>query len=366
MPVRHVLMGLILCCLFIGLSAGGFTAESNLQKRSAADAANEPLQPAEYFVYHHLMNDQGLIKTDLSDQPVYLSESLGLWMEFLVNRKDAPHFQEQYLRLTESFLMKNGLVSWEIQNGEASGVNALIDDLRIMRSFDQAAALWGNSQYEQTAQKIGDALKTYNMNNWVFTDFYDSASQAASKDITLSYIMPDALSVLKKNGIIDKETLQRNKNILFSAPLKNGFLPKTYNTETKEYSYDSEVNIIDQLYAAWHLRPGDENAAVLADWIIHEFQTNGKLYGRYLADTKKPAVQYESPSVYALAIMFLTKQNADSTVIKAIYERMNDFEILDPTKTYYGGYMSGNETHSFDNLLPLLAERKLFDENIIQ
>lgn len=41
-------------------------------------------------------------------------------------------------------------------------------------------------------------------------------------------------------------------------------------------------------------------------------------------------------------------------------------EILDPTKTYYGGYMSGNETHSFDNLLPLLAERKLFDENIIQ
>ncbi|UOY87331.1 lipoprotein YdaJ [Bacillus glycinifermentans] len=364
--MRHVLMGLILCCLFIGLSAGSFTAESNLKKRSAADTANEPLQPAEYFVYHHLMNDQGLIKTDLSDQPVYLSESLGLWMEFLVNRKDGQHFQEQYQRLTESFLMKNGLVSWEIQNGEASGVNALIDDLRIMRSLDQAAALWGNSQYEQTAQKIGDALKTYNMNNGVFTDFYDSASQAASKDITLSYIMPDALSVLKKNGIIDKETLQRNKNILFSAPLKNGFLPKTYNTETKEYSYDSEVNIIDQLYAAWHLRPGDENAAVLADWIIHEFQTNGKLYGRYLADTKKPAVQYESPSVYALAILFLTKQNEDSTVIKAIYERMNDFEILDPTKAYYGGYMSGNETHSFDNLLPLLAERKLFDENIIQ
>ncbi|MFP3422269.1 hypothetical protein R0K19_23145, partial [Bacillus sp. SIMBA_161] len=27
---------------------------------------------------------------------------------------------------------------------------------------------------------------------------------------------------------------------------------------------------------------------------------------------------------------------------------------------------SGSDTHSFDNLLPLLAERKLFNENIIQ
>ncbi|MET1138815.1 hypothetical protein ABWW12_23315, partial [Bacillus subtilis] len=29
-------------------------------------------------------------------------------------------------------------------------------------------------------------------------------------------------------------------------------------------------------------------------------------------------------------------------------------------------YMSGNDTHSFDNLLPLLAERKLLNENLIQ
>lgn len=94
--------------------------------------------------------------------------------------------------------MKNNLVSWQIQNGQASGVNALIDDLRIMVSLDQAAALWGNSEYKQTALNIGSALKTHNMNNGILTDFYDSASQSASKDITLSYIMPDALSVLKK------------------------------------------------------------------------------------------------------------------------------------------------------------------------
>lgn len=115
-------------------------------------------------------------------------------------QKDGDHFHEQYQHLTESFLMKNNLVSWQIQNGQASGVNALIDDLRIMVSLDQAAALWGNSEYKQTALNIGSALKTLNMNNGILTDFYDSASQSASKDITLSYIMPDALSVLKKRS----------------------------------------------------------------------------------------------------------------------------------------------------------------------
>ncbi|QHZ45020.1 hypothetical protein [Bacillus sp. NSP9.1] len=359
--MRYVLIGFILCALTIGLSIGFIQAGN----KHSAEQDNESRQPAEHFIFHHLISDEGLMKTSLSDQPVYLSESLGLWMEFLVDKKDGTHFQEQYQHLTESFLMNSGLVTWKIENGQASGANALIDDLRIMLTLDQAADLWGNRKYKKTARQIGAALKTYNMNNGIFTDFYDSSSKAASKDITLSYIMPDALAVLKKNGTIDEETVERNVNILYTAPLKNGFLPKLYNTETKEYSYDNEINLIDQLYAAWHLQQGDQKAAVLADWIKQEFQANGKLYGRYWADTKKPAVQYESPSVYALTILFFINQDEDKAVVKALYEKMIEFEILDSSEAYYGGYMSGDNTHSFDNLLPLLAERKLFDENII-
>ncbi|MCI4140024.1 lipoprotein YdaJ, partial [Bacillus vallismortis] len=78
------------------------------------------------------------------------------------------------------------------------------------------------SEYAQTALDSGKALKTYYMNNGFFTDFFDS--QAASKDVTLSYVMPDALAVLKNNVIKDEETEQRNANVLYSAPLKNGYL----------------------------------------------------------------------------------------------------------------------------------------------
>lgn len=104
---------------------------------------------------------------------------------------------------------------------------------------------------------------------------------------------------------------------------------------------------------------------MLSKWIIEEWKSRGQLYGRYIADTKEPAVQYESPSVYALAVLF-SRTKADPAVIKPLYKRMTSFETLDTLKPDYGGYMSGGDTHSFDNLLPLLAERKLFNENIIQ
>jgi hypothetical protein len=262
--------------------------------------------------------------------------------------------------------MKNGLVSWKIDRNKASGTNALIDDFRIMGCLNEAASLWGNSEYGKTAVQIGKALEKYNTNDGYFTDYYDAASHAASKTVTLSYVSPGALQMLREQGIIDEKTENRNLDVLNLAPLKNGFLPKSFNTETKEYKYDSEVNVIDQLYAAVNLKRGDDKAAALSKWIINEFKSRGQLYGRYSADTKEPAVQYESPSVYALAVLFLTEQKADPAVIKPLYERMTSFETLETLKPDYGGYMSGGDTHSFDNLLPLLAERKLFNENIIQ
>ncbi|MCP6683288.1 lipoprotein YdaJ [Bacillus nakamurai] len=357
--------GLCVILLFISIGVTAGCAEAGTYKQTALEPSG-PLQPAEHFIYHKLMNGEGMIKTNVSGDPLYLSESLGLWMEFLLGRKDEEHFQAHYRLLIDSFLTKNGLVAWKIEQNKASGTNALIDDFRIMVSLNHAASLWGNSEYGQTARKIGASLKKYNTNGGYFTDYYDAASGSASKAVTLSYVHPEALQFLKEKGIIDEKTEEQNLDVLYLAPLQNGFLPKSYNTETKQYKYDSEVNVIDQLYAAVNLKQGDDKAAVLSKWITQEFKSNGKLYGRYSAETKEPSVPYESPSVYALAVLFLLEQKEDPAVIKSFYERMTSFETLDPLKPDYGGYMSGGDTHSFDNLLPLLAERKLFNENIIQ
>ncbi len=40
--------------------------------------------------------------------------------------------------------------------------------------------------------------------------------------------------------------------ILKQAPRKKGFFPKSYDIEKKAYSFDQEINMIDQLYTALH------------------------------------------------------------------------------------------------------------------
>ena len=45
---------------------------------------------------------------------------------------------------------------------------------------------------------------------------------------------------------------------------------------------------------------------------------------------------------------------------------MKELQSQDPLKHYYGGNMNEKDTHSFDNLLPLIAERELLNEKVIQ
>lgn len=123
--------------------------------------------------------------------------------------------------------------------------------------------------------------------------------------------------------------------------------------------------MIDQLYTALHADRAKVNTSAIMKWLKTTFTKEGKLYGRYKLSTLQPAVTYESPSVYALVILYALKQN-ESEFAKEVYDRMKELQIQDPLKDYYGGYMNEKDTHSFDNLLPLIAERELFNESVIQ
>lgn len=71
--------------LLIVILLGGCTW--NQQTESAYPVSPQPVLPGEYFITHHLMTDQGLIRTSFAEQHIYLSESLGLWMDYLVRKK---------------------------------------------------------------------------------------------------------------------------------------------------------------------------------------------------------------------------------------------------------------------------------------
>lgn len=322
--------------------------------------------PTEPFIRKHLLHKDGTIRTNLEGKNGYqlaLSESLGLWMEYLVAKQDFEGFEEAYETLLRTFVLPEGIIVWKVENGERAQTNALIDDLRIMKALFAAGKHENRKDFIQTAISIAESLAKYNRKGEYFVDFYDVKHQYANEEITLSYLDRESFRYMVQYGAIDEEMLKNLDEFLNTITLENGFYPKSYNVRTHTFSFENPVNLIDQLYTAFHLEKAGVKTDEFYEWLKAEFYQNGRLNGRYDRNTKKQAVDYESASVYALTILYSLERN-DRSFAKDVYERMVAMRVDDKQSNHYGGYVVNGETHSFDNLLPLLAERIFLYETV--
>ncbi|MEH7809220.1 glycosyl hydrolase family 8, partial [Bacillus safensis] len=189
--------------LLIVILLGGCTWKQ--QTESAYPVSPQPVLPGEYFITHHLMTDQGLIRTSFAEQHIYLSESLGLWMDYLVRKKDQNSFDQQFGVLQDEFLLDHHLLSWQIESDQKSKANALVDDLRVVAALQKADRLWKNAAYQTTAKEIAQALKDKNMYRGILSDYYDASTNRTSHTITLSYLDPKAIKELESLKIFTKQ-----------------------------------------------------------------------------------------------------------------------------------------------------------------
>ncbi|RKI98176.1 glycosyl hydrolase lipoprotein, partial [Butyricicoccus sp. 1XD8-22] len=121
---KMVIIALLIIILSIGIGIGIY--KFNLTGAKAI--AKEELVP-ENFVKNHLYEANGLLKTDLLKQKnVYLSESIGLWMIYLVEKHDQQEFDKQLEVLKTHFMKDSTLIPWRIVGDEQASTNALIDD----------------------------------------------------------------------------------------------------------------------------------------------------------------------------------------------------------------------------------------------
>lgn len=362
---KMVIIALLIIILSIGIGIGIGIYKFNLTGAKAI--AKEELVP-ENFVKNHLYEANGLLKTDLLKQKnVYLSESIGLWMIYLVEKHDQQEFDKQLEVLKTHFMKDSTLIPWRIVGDEQASTNALIDDLRIMDALFKAGERWDSANYTDLAKKMANEVNQYNTLNEVFINHVDIPNKYKGNYLTLSYLIPTTLEYMLENEIITNSQYEKNKKILINAPLSDtGFFPKTYYVLEDRYEYDEDVNLIDQYYVGYHraLWGGDVSSLIkFTEEALLEY--DGKLYGRFSNKTKLPTVDYEGTSVYALAILMCIEVEEYDLAVK-LYDRMNDFLITDEKNQYYGGYIDlpTLDTHTFDNLLPLIAERRGKDEGI--
>ncbi|MFD2043762.1 glycosyl hydrolase family 8 [Ornithinibacillus salinisoli] len=353
--------GLLFIIIFIGVK--------NLEFKSNENTVKETLL-AESFVKNHLYEKNGLIKTDLLNQSdIYLSESIGLWMEYLVEKNDRYEFHKQYNVLKDYFMKDSTLIPWRIEGEKLAPANALLDDLRIAKALSKAGEIWHTAIYTKTAKKIGEAIVQYNMQSNGFINHADIKSKQKGDILTLSYIDPDALHFMYEEKILTANQYDLNLDTLLEAPLsKSGFFPETYYHLENSYTYNSEVNLIDQYYIGYHRALGGGDVSALVQFTKDALtEYDGVLYGRFSDETKDPVVDYEGASVYALAILMCLEVEENALAIQ-LNDRMKDLQVADESEEYGGGYISLNnlDTHAFDNLLPLLAERRGIDEGVFQ
>ncbi|WP_232695709.1 glycosyl hydrolase lipoprotein [Brevibacillus daliensis] len=379
--MRFVKSSLLLAALILGMLLGYFWNYLAVAKTGGGSINNGQspgVLPTEQFMISHMTNTNGSIKTNLKHQKSNdegialgeeaLSESLGLWMMYAVEKDNKLLFEQSVEVLRTYFWQDDGWVAWKTgATPKSVHANALVDDLRIAEALFLAAERWKEPEYEDLARKIGNSLEEKQYRNGLFTDFYDRNAKWTSDVLTLSYLNAASMSMLQKLNSLDGKKVQENISFLENLPMQNNFFPFSYNLTEKQYRYHQEVNLIDQLYIVLHRAQAGTTSPEVWEFIKQEFTKNGLLYGRYDAITKKPAVAYESPSVYGLAIMSAIELG-DADFAKDLYYRMLRHQTRNPQSEWFGAYMdySTMDTHSFDNLVALLAERKLYNEGLLR
>lgn len=325
---------------------------------------------AEQFVEEHLLQEDGLMRTNLTTETdVYLSESISLWMQYVVKKNDEQAFAKQVDVLETYFLndSEKMLIPWRLVGSEPAPANALIDDFRIIAALIEAADKWNQPTYKELAKRIGKDLVTFNQVDSIFINHVDFKSGDKGDFLTLSYLDPLAIDYLYEESLLSRESYERNKRILTNAPTADsGFFPFTYYPENKTYEFEEEVNLIDQYYVGYYRALWGGDVSDLIEFTEQALATHeGILYGRFSSETLKPIVDYEGASVYALAILMSIEAGEDE-LAKKLFKSMKRLQILDSESSYNGGYMdeSTMNTHAFDNLLPLLAERRGLDAGI--
>lgn len=370
-----IFLALLLALININFQLEG--RSKNMEKTQMMEVPRNVL-PGEMFIRSKMLNEDETLKTNLRPQmntnqnialgDETLSESIGLWLLYALEKNDQALFKRNVNVLKSAFLKQSGLIAWKLGNAQAEvSTNALIDDLRIVEALYKAAFLWEEEAYIKLANKIAQTIISKNTVDGMFVDFYDFEAEWSSQSLTLSYLNPVALFEMYQQQQISEDLYLKTIDFLQNIPMRNQLFPVSYDLEKKEFAYHEDVHLIDQLYVFYHQVQSGGFAEDFWEFITGAFEHDGLLYGRYDAQTKTPTVEYESPAVYGLAILSAI-EIMDYEFAEDVYYRMLRHQTLDPESDLYGGYIDYNtrDTHIFDNLIPLLAERKMFNAGLLR
>lgn len=220
-----------------------------------------------------------------------LSESIGLYIDYLVTEQDQTKFQEQFKHLCDNFICrKEGKTYIRQAVSEQTTINRLIDDVRVITALKKASQLFNEHAYETLADELAMSISTVQRQSDVVVDFYDWEHEQAASQITLSYLTKDFFESMT--------SAHQNERILRGAARGILFFPEHYNTEKNEYVETDEVHLIDQLLIALNRANLGETSPRFQRWVKAIWQSEGKIGKCYDCVTQTSIDSEESVALY--------------------------------------------------------------------
>lgn len=334
--------------------------------KTVTPAENQGLQ----FLQTKMRSSQGLPYYSVENKaPAAYSvlESVGQAMEYaaLIGNKN---LFDEYAGLADKYFKDpSGYYYWKIDVSSKKGdpSSAFVDDLRLVKAYFLAnERKLGN--YDKQIEKVSETIFQFDIDGNGFPcEYYDGKAKQKASVIPLFYLDVDTLRKLSQFNNKWLNPYQQAKDILFNMPENNhGFYPGEFKIPSKQYTWGSSVNMVENLYTALDAYDAGRDTRTFAAFLKKQV-TAGKIYNHYYLNGK-PVDENESTAVYALAARFLTLNN-EKEAAKICYRRTLEFQVKD-NQAFYGGF--GESTtglvYAFDQLEALLMLRMVEATDVSQ
>lgn len=122
--------------------------ESTSKKRMNRPKETTPTSTSvqEYVEQNYTTKNGLIINYKNAKEPHYLAESIGLYMEYLVEVNDSAKFQNQVTLLQKNFITEDNFIKWEV--AKSTTTNAIVDDFRITEALYSASKKFKHPAYK--------------------------------------------------------------------------------------------------------------------------------------------------------------------------------------------------------------------------
>ncbi|MCI1554429.1 MAG: glycosyl hydrolase family 8 [Levilactobacillus sp.] len=232
-----------------------------------------------------------------------LSESAGMWLQYLAQSHQDAAFRTFY-RATVKTFGDHGQFSYRYdpRSHQRFAVNATLDDLRIIRALNLYDAQTHTQRYRQVAANHFATLKTGALKDGKLYDYYDPQSKRTAKTSSLAYFDFKTLRYYEQGTRAGRRAYNEQLKVVRGGYLGNVFplYATSFSWDTLTYS-PKDLNTSEALEVLLHLAEVGQLKATSRTWLAQQVKAK-KLYNGY-STAGSITNRGQSTANYALAAM---------------------------------------------------------------